>query len=182
MVDTRRSLSALQALLADNTTGEISPQDIRDMLLTLAVPYAGVAMAGNATATTISAANTDYVSNWNASGSETNSREFTVSTGGRLTYTGTPTNHFHVVAQCSAFVTVAASKLIAFSVVKNATTVLPGQLTFNTQGSSDVTPLAVHADVMLATNDYIELWVANETDTSDVTVRDAYVFAMGMIE
>jgi len=41
--------------------------------------------------------------------------------------------------------------------------------------------VAVHTDVMLATNDYIELWVTNETDTNAVTVQDAYVFAMGMI-
>lgn len=33
MVDTVRSLSALQAILADNTTGDISPQDLRDFLL-----------------------------------------------------------------------------------------------------------------------------------------------------
>lgn len=33
MVDTIRSLSVLQTLLADNTTGEISPQDIRDFLV-----------------------------------------------------------------------------------------------------------------------------------------------------
>ncbi len=33
MVDTIRSLTALQALLADNTTGDISPQDVRDLLV-----------------------------------------------------------------------------------------------------------------------------------------------------
>jgi len=35
MVDTIRSISALQALLADNTSGDISPQDIRDLLVSL---------------------------------------------------------------------------------------------------------------------------------------------------
>lgn len=34
MTDTVRSLSALQTLLADNTTGDISPQDLRDFLVT----------------------------------------------------------------------------------------------------------------------------------------------------
>ena len=38
MVDTIRSLSALQALLADNTSGDISPQDVRDFLVS-ALPY-----------------------------------------------------------------------------------------------------------------------------------------------
>ena len=37
MVDTARTLAALQTLLADNTSGDISEQDIRDMLLSLFV-------------------------------------------------------------------------------------------------------------------------------------------------
>jgi len=35
MADTVRTLAALQALLADNATGEISPQDLRDMLVSV---------------------------------------------------------------------------------------------------------------------------------------------------
>ena len=35
MVDTIRTLSALQTLLADNTSGDISPQDLRDMLVSV---------------------------------------------------------------------------------------------------------------------------------------------------
>lgn len=35
MADTQRSRAALLALLADNVTGQISPQDLRDMLVTL---------------------------------------------------------------------------------------------------------------------------------------------------
>ena len=35
MADTLRTLSALQALLADNTTGDISAQDLRDMLVSV---------------------------------------------------------------------------------------------------------------------------------------------------
>ena len=181
MADTRQSLTQLQALLADNTTGDISPQDVRDMLISLAPPYGGVSLSGNAAATTISVAGTFVVTNWNSAGVETNARVFTTSAGGRLTYTGTPSTHVHVVMQATAFVTVGASKTISFTVFKNGTTQLPGILSFTTQGNSEVGPVAVHTDVMLATNDYIELWVTNETDTNAVTVQDAYVFAMGMI-
>ena len=35
MVDTARSLAALQVLLADNTSEDISPQDVRDMLVSV---------------------------------------------------------------------------------------------------------------------------------------------------
>ena len=33
MPDTKRTLAALQALLADNETGDIDPQDVRDALI-----------------------------------------------------------------------------------------------------------------------------------------------------
>ena len=33
MADTRRTLSALPSRLADNTSGDISPQDVRDFLI-----------------------------------------------------------------------------------------------------------------------------------------------------
>jgi len=35
MVDTQRTKSALQTLFADNVTGDISPQDLRDFLVTV---------------------------------------------------------------------------------------------------------------------------------------------------
>src|SRR4030042_393366 len=38
MVDTIRQLPALQSLLADNTTGDISPQDVRDALVSIMPP------------------------------------------------------------------------------------------------------------------------------------------------
>lgn len=38
MADTVRLIAALKTLLADNTTGAISPQDVRDMLESLAPP------------------------------------------------------------------------------------------------------------------------------------------------
>lgn len=43
MVDTKRTLAALQTLLADNTTGDISPQDVRDMLVSLWGSTSGLA-------------------------------------------------------------------------------------------------------------------------------------------
>lgn len=49
MADTVRTLSALQTLLADNTTGAISPQDIRDLLITAVGSMFAVPVSGNTT-------------------------------------------------------------------------------------------------------------------------------------
>lgn len=49
MADTIRTLTALLALLADNTTGDISPQVIRDMLVTVHGVYGGIYVADGST-------------------------------------------------------------------------------------------------------------------------------------
>jgi hypothetical protein len=50
MADTARSLSDLQALLADNATGDISPQDLRDFLVTSLGVYGGIYVSDGAAA------------------------------------------------------------------------------------------------------------------------------------
>jgi len=56
MADTSRTLAALLALLADNTTGAISPQDLRDALLSCMSGYGSITVLGaSAAQTSISA-------------------------------------------------------------------------------------------------------------------------------
>jgi hypothetical protein len=50
MADTQRTLAALQVLLADNVVGDISPQDVRDFLVTSLGVSGGIAWVGNVTA------------------------------------------------------------------------------------------------------------------------------------
>lgn len=181
MADTRRTLAALQTLLADNTSGAISPQDLRDMLLTLVPPFGGESLESNAAVTTISVVSTPVVTNWNAAGVGTGLREFTASTGGRLTYTGIPDTHAMITASLSAFVTINASKRLNFYLYKNGTTQIGSHQGLTTQGSSDYEATAIVGDVALATNDYVELWCSNETDTNDITLEDAEISIHGMI-
>jgi len=46
MADTVRSLTALQTLLADNTAGDISPQDVRDFLVSAVYPVSTIVRPG----------------------------------------------------------------------------------------------------------------------------------------
>jgi len=50
MADTIRDLTALLALLADNTSGDISPQDMRDVLVSLHGVYGEIYVADGSTA------------------------------------------------------------------------------------------------------------------------------------
>lgn len=182
MADTQKTWAEIQTLLADNTAGAISPQDMRDAIYSLVPSFGGVYVAGNSTATSIVSANTDYVTNWNSSGAQTNARQFTVSTAGRLTYSGTVNIHCHVACTISFSVSVAASKEVQFKIYKNGSTEVAGSLTtVDTNGATVTLSTAIHCDVGLSTNDYLEVWVSNETDTTNVTLEDCYLFASSMI-
>src|SRR6185436_2051447 len=50
MVDTLRTRAALVSLLADNSTGDIDPQDIRDLLYSTGVAASASAIPGSAPA------------------------------------------------------------------------------------------------------------------------------------
>src|SRR3990167_284713 len=62
MADTIRQLAALQALLADNTSGAISPQDLRDFLVSaLPTGRSATKVAASASASDLRKAQADYV-------------------------------------------------------------------------------------------------------------------------
>lgn len=52
MPDTQRDLTSLQALLADNTSGAISPQDLRDFLVSALGGYGSISVVNGVTAQT----------------------------------------------------------------------------------------------------------------------------------
>lgn len=56
MADTKRTRSQILALMADNTTGEISPQDLRDMLVSLFGVYGSIKAVDNAVVQAMTAA------------------------------------------------------------------------------------------------------------------------------
>lgn len=71
MVDTIRSLSELQTILADNTSAEISPQDMRDMLISI-IPYTENATQAIAAGTTITVSDAKVIVPFTTSGNVTN--------------------------------------------------------------------------------------------------------------
>ena len=83
MADTSRSLSDILTLMADNTTGAISAQDLRDLIVSLSPAFGGLYISSSAE-TSIATIDT-----WTlAAGTSTetsSSSAFTVSAANRLT-------------------------------------------------------------------------------------------------
>lgn len=186
MADTQRSKSALQTILADNSTKAISPQDLRDLMESCHFSYGSMYISSSA-ATTISVAGT-YVK---AAGTTTdvNLHRFdgkvALGVNNRLKYTGTPNIHVHGAASFTTTMASGTNKVMGFAAYHYDDSAASGStLTHSVVQANHVstTPQssAIHFDVMLSTNDYIEFWVTNTTDTTSPTVTHMYLFMMGM--
>lgn len=187
MADTARTKSALATLLADNSVGAISPQDLRDFLESMHLSYGGMHIT-TAAATTIGSQSTksgvidgnNYVK---ASGTTTagDLKNFTMPSSNRLTYTGTPTVTVILIAQVSLS-SASASQVIGFKWAKNGTVI---NSTFVARKTS-TNPTDIGASPMVglvasvATNDYFELFIANESGATNATVEALNVTAVAL--
>jgi hypothetical protein len=87
----------------------------------------------------------------------------------RLRYTGT-TNRLVKVSCSLTVTTVGASKLLSFRLAKNGTAQIDSQVQQFLVVASQQESITLTGLFEVVVNDYIELYVANETDTTDLTV------------
>lgn len=128
-------------------------------------------MQGNATATTIGATGTPVkVAGTTVGGSLV--QKFT-HTSNRLTYTGAVTRDFKVTVTLSA--TAGNGNQVGIYVAKNGTVIDESETYITTNASGRLENGSVQTLVELAQNDYIEIWVENNTSVTNVTVEDLNV-------
>jgi len=179
MADTERSLNDLLTNLFQDSqpAGSITPGDARDLIVSLSPPYGGFSITAQA-ATTISTPGTMV----KAAGTTalTNARNFTMPSDNRLTYTGVPDRHIHIALSVS-FTTSGTNEDISIAIAKTGVVLTHSKLTRFLATGMDHGATASHGDVILSTNDYLEIFVTNEDSTSDVTIQQGYMFAIGMI-
>ena len=187
MADTQRSRADLNTLLADNTSGDISPQDIRDMLETLHPSY-----GSNYISTPATTSITDSTNYFKCAGTTTDIslRNFSGKTAlgvdNRLRYDGAATVHIHGAVTISFSLASGTNKVLEFDVYHYDDSAASGAVVGSSKvsvnaSSSAIQSTALHFDLMLDTNDYIELHVKNTTDTTNVQVDNMYLFMLTMI-
>ena len=179
MADTIRTQTALLTTLFQDgqANNSITAQDIRDAIVSLSSAY-GEINTTTAVATTIAAANT-FVKE----GGTTTlglARGVTMSTNNRLTYTQAPARIFQVVATLTATSAVAGQTL-AFRLAKNGSTIANSEVSKTFTLNTDEETVSLSALVSLATTDYIELFVANETAINNLTVTNMTLSMLGVI-
>jgi len=131
--------------------------------------YAAVSMTGNSTATTIASTATPV----KAAGTFVLgdvSAEFTASTNGRITHTG-PLRRYIINALATLDVASGSNRQISLFIAKNGT-VVSTKMT-DTISAGAPRSLATYIGTELATNDYIEIFVRNESTTDSVTAVNA---------
>jgi len=148
--------------------------DTIEIASTEAASYASVSMTGNATATTIASTATpvkaagtfvvgDVSSGW------------TAATNGRITYTG-QTNRHVINALATLDVASGTNHKISLFIAKNGS-VVSTKMT-DTISSGGPRSIATFVSLVLNQNDYIEIFVRNESTTDSVIAVNAVLSAL----
>lgn len=176
MVDTPRTIAALQTLLPDNTTRAISPQDARDMLVSVQIKYGEIFISTSA-ATSITNT-TDF---FEVAGTYTLGQNelFDMNTNGQLRYTGTPSIEVFVFGTLS--LTVAGNnQLIHIQLQKNEASIGGADADSFISTGADVGVVSIVGVTGMDTNDHVEIAVRNETSTANITGAEGHVVAIGV--
>jgi hypothetical protein len=178
MADTVRTRAQLQTLLADNVIGDISPQDIRDMLVSL-IPNHGSLYRNVAADTVISTPGT-YVK---AAGTSTSYElhDMDMPDDLRLRSIAPVSRHYHITASIS-MTAVGASKIIGLKLAKNGVVLDETVVRRFISTGTDIGAAFLHGDMSLDTNDYVEIWVTNYTSSTNVRLDEFNLHALGTID
>ena len=125
-------------------------------------------MNGNATTTVISSTNTP-VKVEGATTSSAITQKFT-NTDNRATYTGALTRIFAVTATLSA--SSGNNNQVGSYISKNGITIDESEVYITTNGVGKFEGCAIHTLVELSTNDYIEIFIENNSSTTNISVTD----------
>lgn len=88
----------------------------------------------------------------------------------RLTYTGSKTRSFQVICSLTA-IQPSTNKYFSFYIAKNGVILPESRQEVKLVNSTDQGPVTLSCRVSLAPNDYIEVWVENETSNTNLTVQ-----------
>lgn len=169
----------MQTLLADNTSQQISPQDLRDMMETLRNGHGEMSIT-SPSATSFSDS-TSYVvaaGTWTLSSGAYN---WAMDVNGQLKYTGAADRMVHVAVSVSMSSS-AANMIPYIAVAKTGSRLVPSTIVRKMGGTGDVGSTALHAFTTVSTNDYFTIIIRNSTWTTSqtITLDTGNMFAMDM--
>jgi hypothetical protein len=155
-------------------------RNLREFITSMSPPYGSIYRNGSIEETSVGSAGTYVKANINTSLVNSSLMESTINN--RLEYIGSVRKFFRII--CSISMTSTLNPVIAsFKLVKGRID-SPG-LTFldetvvRKQITTDIDSLVLHAECIMNKNDYIELWLANETDMTSIIIEEIHLSAIG---
>jgi hypothetical protein len=127
-------------------------------------------MQGNATATTVSATDVEYKAAGITTLDTSVSQKFSMPVDNRLQYDGAINRQF----RCTAMLTLTSGNNVQVGVYfgKNGTPITNSEMYATTDGNGRFENMAVQTVVELSQGDYMEVFVENATNTTDITLAD----------
>jgi hypothetical protein len=96
---------------------------------------------------------------------------FTMPSNNRLVYTGKKPRRFQVVCSITS-TAVSSNRNFSYHIYKNGVKQSESSQSMKMGSGVSAGSLTISCNILLATNDYIEVWVENNTDNSDVTATN----------
>lgn len=170
-MSTQRTKATLEALFPDNTTRQISPDRLRDFLESCVPSYGALLFDEPAIATPIAAAST-WTKAANTTTLQSGAYRFSQAADNRLTYDGVTSVIAHANATL-AVIAAASGKTFSFALAINGLVEEASRSTVTIATAGETQHVAVSVHIALAPGDYLELYVRNETDDTDLTITNA---------
>lgn len=180
MAETPKILSALLAQLPDNITGLISPEDIRDVVVSLFPSRGQLDLTASAT-TTFALTNTWYkLAGTTALDTSLGQDGFSQYANNELRATKA-VNQVLLVTANVELVCAANNKTFGLTFAKNGTAITDIHVSAVLSDSGKGYGFSITTLVPTAANDIISVYVRNETDTTSVTATSLTLSAVGFI-
>jgi hypothetical protein len=178
VAETQRTLDVVLANLPDNTSELIDPVHVRDAVETLRLGHAEMYFTTPAETNIASASTFQKVAGSTAL-SAVGNHNWTMPAQNRLQYNGTSRRLVHAAVTLS-MTAAANNKTVRFTVAKNGVTLTPPISSRFIATGADEGSTALHPYFSVENGDYVELWGANFTDDTNITVTFCNFFLMDM--
>jgi len=177
MADTQRSYADILTLLADNSTGDISPQDMRDVVATLRPGHGEISITTPA-ATTLGDTTT-WVQVAGTYALSADAVNWAMTSSGRLYYTGTSPRMLHIA--CTLSLTSAGTlDILEACIAKSGTVIDSSRVQLYRGTGTEVETTAIHAFTSISNGQYIAAMTRNISAAANTTAETLNLFAMDM--